>query len=796
MAAKIHIEVSGHPQGNPGDPVVHPYSVIESSAPTVYLSLTDDTGVTQYFWSFLSKPVGSIATMQNATTSNASFTPDVALAGSYLIKCSINNGATVVTNGLGFTTQVLEVRIPSAHETGEFNSLIGWDETMQDFMRKVDAQILAAGDSYWDRFDGSGSGGVGYYLMPKLSERISIPAGTKAAPSIVFSGDIDTGFWSPSAGTISTAIGNTPGIQIRRNGAELYLETYDVDDSNYKLTVLHHKEGSESPALFTVRASGTDSNDGSTLRLESVGGPTSGMATLEINAVDGSECIVDINAISNSDTITNLDLTSSTGGTPNLNILCESTGPGWATMRLACESSGYGASLVLGCKGAPGASDDEGRIQIGEYDTGKIAFLSSDIYASASWTGDYVYLIEDSAELEAYFAAYGEVSIIEAIVAAGSSGGFWQRSGTVLSPLTAGDTVRVGAGSATDVGIGFEGTNNTGMYQKSATEIGLAINGSTDSFFGRSEIGGTYGDRPSFMGEEPIGLVSYSNDSTNLGAGDLYVAALRQAASPSTPGAANLWIEAVNDNTLGTGSFVTVLAKAIETDALVDISAHISGDTEPNVLAEVDIHAYNSSTDQYTNAVVALYAEAEGGGIGLVLIGNDVTDDVGFSDAYFAAASLGWSKDYLRLSAGVNQWEEFGIYFGATESSIIFGINSAYKESLYVPTAESPLESSLGGLVIEANEGNVFDVSVTESITSIDFFGMHGPYGNLYYGRRIKIRFVFTGSYTISLSGITGGRFASGVSDISGSNGEVYIMHVDELGSSARYCRIEGPYSS
>jgi hypothetical protein len=252
----------------------------------------------------------------------------------------------------------------------------------------------------------------------------------------------------------------------------------------------------------------------------------------------------------------------------------------------------------------------------------------------------------------------------------------------------------------------------------------------------------------------------------------------------------------VNDNTLGTGSFVTVLSKAIETDALVDISSHISGATASSVLAEVDIHAYNSSTGQYTDAVVAIYSEAVNGGAGLVLIGNDVTDYVGFSDEKFASASLGWPQDYLRLSYGSSQWTEFDEYFGSTQSSILLGMNYSFKEILYNPTAATPLTSSSNVLAVNADYGNIFDVSVTENITMMTFSGMTGVYGNFYYGRRIKIRFVFSGSYTISISGVLGGRFASGVTDISGTSGEVYVMHVDDLGSSARYCRIEGPYSS
>jgi len=789
MAAKINIVVSGYPQGNPGDPIIHPYSVIESSAPTVNLSLTDDTGVNQYFWSFLGKPVGSTSTIQNATTPSASFTPDIALAGTYLVQCSINNGATVVSNGLGFTTEILEVRIPSAKETDEFDSLIGWDAAMQDFMRKVDAQIFIASDSYWSRFDGSGSGGVGYYLSPALSERVSIPAGTRAAPSVVFSNDIDTGLWSPSSGIISTAIGGTPGVQLRRNGTELFLETYDVDNSGYEFTILHHKEGAGSPATLVVRASGTDSNDGSSLSLESVGGPTSGTVNLEISAIDGSSCTLDISAVSNSNTATNLNLNSTTEGAPSLEVLCQSTGAGWATMRLACESSGYGASLILGCKGAT-----EGRLQIGEYDTGKIAFLSSDIYASASWTGDYVYLIEDSTELDAYFAAYGEVSIISALASIGGGGSLWQRTGTVLSPLTSGDTARVGAGSAADVGVGFEGTDTTGLYQKSPTEVGLAINGSTDSYFGRSEIGGTYGDRPSFMGEEPIGVVAFADDAAHAGAANLLLTA--KVTSATEADSSRVFVESKNDSENGTGAYVYIRTYAIETDAYVDISSMIEGTTAASVVAQVDINAYNSSSEQYTDAIVAIYAEAVNSGLAMVLLENSTTDIVGFSDAYFDGASLGWSADYLTVSRTIADWTVFDAIFGGAFSSLITSINCSMNEVLFSPAANTPLTSSSGALAVDGQYGNIFEVSVSENITTTTFSNMTGPYGNFYYGRRIKIRFSFGGSYTVTIAGISGGLFVSGATDIAGTVGQVYILHVDELGGGRRYCRIEGPYSS
>ena len=64
-----------------------------------------------FSWTFLSQPAGSTATLSGATTSVASFTPDV--GGTYVVQLTVNNGkltaadqCTITVNGRPFTVEV------------------------------------------------------------------------------------------------------------------------------------------------------------------------------------------------------------------------------------------------------------------------------------------------------------------------------------------------------------------------------------------------------------------------------------------------------------------------------------------------------------------------------------------------------------------------------------------------------------------------------------------------------------------------------------------------------------------
>jgi hypothetical protein len=422
MAAKINIEVTGFPLGSPGESEVHPYSVIESSSPLINLSLTDDTGVNQYFWSFVSRPLGSTVTMVNVTSPIASFSPDIGLAGTYLVQCSLNNGATVLTNGVAFTTEVMEVRIPSAKETKEFDAYAGWDPALQDFIRKVDLGIGGIGDTYWEQFAGSLIGGSGIYLKPALDERVALPAGTFAGPSLVLGGDAETGLWSRNTGEIAVTVNGYPGVTLYEMWGGLYFETYDVDDSCYEFYLSHYKESSGAPATFYVEAIGTDDNAGSSLNLWSRAGYTAGSSYVEVAAYDGTDTYVGVNAWNSSGYSSSISVLAVSEDVSTVGVSSRCMGTEWSYLRISSESTHGGASLVLSCRGKAGASVDEGRIQIGENNTGKITFWNADIYAAPSWPGDYVYLIDNFTEMDDYYSAFGEVSILNAIVQASTTG--------------------------------------------------------------------------------------------------------------------------------------------------------------------------------------------------------------------------------------------------------------------------------------------------------------------------------------------------------------------------------------
>lgn len=792
MVAKIDIVVNGYPLGNPGEPEVHPYSVIESASPLVELSLTDTTGVTQYFWSFLSKPVGSTATIQNATSAVASFNPDVGLPGTYIVQCKLNNDeSSVLTNGLGFETEFLGARIPSAHETDEFDSSIGWDGAMQDFMRKADEQIAAASETLWDRVDGTTLGGSGYYLSPGLSEKVNVPGGAVDSPSIVFEDDIDTGFWRYAEDILALSLGGTPGLQFVHLGPSTTIMSYDVEDANYGFGIGHMKtsSGLAAEGFFTVV--GTADNAGATLDLSAIAGDMVGASEILIGSVGGLTSTIEISATNAAASDSDVQILSSTNGDATIGITCSGDGVGDSIIRIRCESDYQASALILGSKGGLGSTIDEGRVQIGEFDSGCVAFQCEQIDDS-SWPQAYLYLAEDDSEVDAYYAAHGAVSILAAIASLGAS--FWQRTGTVLSPLTAGDTARVGAGSSSDVGLGFVGTDDTGFYQRATGEIGIALDGGSYAYLG------LYGTtRSSFIGEEPIGLISFDDGDSNAfnPGGDVYVSGMRLEPTPEDPSEAYLWMEAYNAETIngGTGSFTTLLSEAKETESYLEVCSWMSGDTDSDVLSVIDIYAHNGSTGSYTDAYVYIFAETENAGEAFVIIGNDTTDEVGFADADLDTSTLGWSKDYLSLCGDSSVWEAWDAIYGSS-GSILLGIVLAEREVLYIPSGVTPLTSSSGVLAVDAEYGNSFNVSVTESLSSITFSNMCTPMGTAYYGRKIKLRFVFGGSYTVPMSAFSGGLFASGASDISGTSGDVYVVHVDELGSGKRYCRIEGPYTA
>jgi hypothetical protein len=710
MAYKINIAVAGQPGGTPGDYVILPYTVIDGAAPLVTLTLVDSTGVESYFWEFISRPVDSTAVIQNATTSTATFTPDQNLPGTYLIRCKINGDQSIARNGVAFKTEVMDVRIPSAQETTQFDSVIGWDGAMQDFIRKVDAQILTAGEIYWDRFDGSGSGGVGYYLTPDLSERVSIPAGTKEAPSMVFDNDIDTGFWSPSSGIVSMSIGGDPAVRFRRSDIEdaVYIETYDVDSSTDEFHISHVSSIPSVKAKLYLESESV-STGGAQASITSTG-TSVGTSSVQISAINGSATLLSIASANSVGGAASLDLVSESVDVSDMHIKSHSLGSGWATLRISSESDLYGASLILGCKGALGASDDEGIIQIGEYDTGKIAFLSSDIYASGSWTDDYLYLIKDFSELDTFYSKYGDSSIIAAINSSGISG-------LVEDELIFGDAVG-SVDSSSD--LTWDGNLHVG------TDVYA-----TD-YFGDSLVKATTGDEDLYLACSN-GPDYAEIDLTVTTSSEFSGISIAAYSSHGETGSASLALSASVSGAVGNPSIVmqsgsgieekiTVSAAALEFTSVYDVIMDVGDDLTVTVDSDYSLTANSVAISSATNVS---FLNSEVRGFASISYNKNL---ISSSSGVVPAIDFGeTSRVHITVSENITS---FGVWTAANSSGmednlIVLRFVGSYSVSGFPATVKFEGSSSISG-----NSGDVYVIKISMVAESFLRFycEVRGPY--------------------------------------------------------------------
>lgn len=145
MTIEIVIDVSGEAAGSPGVAREFVYGKIDPTPPTVTCSLDDDTGITSYFWEFISQPVGASAVFSSSAAAAPTFTPTVSVSGTYLIKCTVNGGADFNTNALAFTTEIRAIRKPAPGETTQFSDGRGWEIAMAGMIDAFDGLTLVAG---------------------------------------------------------------------------------------------------------------------------------------------------------------------------------------------------------------------------------------------------------------------------------------------------------------------------------------------------------------------------------------------------------------------------------------------------------------------------------------------------------------------------------------------------------------------------------------------------------------------------------------------------------------------------
>lgn len=172
VSVNIVINVAGEPPGVPGQSRTFPFSKIETLSPLVTLSIENTGGVFSYLWEILKQPVGASAIFDDPTSATPSFSPTVAIDGTYIFKCTVNGGEAYQLKGLAFTSPLSALRKIAPGETTEFDDDRGYSLAYDDLINKL---------------DGGGGGGGGIFAEGSgalSSQRIS--AGMDTAGDYAF----------------------------------------------------------------------------------------------------------------------------------------------------------------------------------------------------------------------------------------------------------------------------------------------------------------------------------------------------------------------------------------------------------------------------------------------------------------------------------------------------------------------------------------------------------------------------------------------------------------------------------
>lgn len=111
----------------------------------------DDTGVSTWQWTLVSKPNDSSAALSSLTNSTTTFTPDK--YGTYLIRLIINSGEDSDQVGAGIKTEHYSFRIPAPKERTEFGIDTGWANALNDALQKIDDGYIGLGDNFQETYN-------------------------------------------------------------------------------------------------------------------------------------------------------------------------------------------------------------------------------------------------------------------------------------------------------------------------------------------------------------------------------------------------------------------------------------------------------------------------------------------------------------------------------------------------------------------------------------------------------------------------------------------------------------------
>lgn len=490
MSVDITIDVEGQSPGLPGESRDFLYSVIDGDSPTVTLSIDDDTGVTEWLWELVFKPIGSSAVLSSSTAPSPTFDATLDKAGTYLIQCTITRSAIEETERqcLSFRTEHRGFRIPAPDETIEFGSR-GWDPAMDEFVKAMDV-----GD--WLRLQSGGN----WYLVPSNDgDSIRAHDGTQALPGYAFDLDGDTGFYRPDNNILGLSLGGREHVRFYNDGSGMVMSVDGGESGEYDqwdLKILHERTHSGPPAQIQIKTiAGTN---GSQIAIHPTFTDTLSSGTAQFNAgATGGHALSTFSSLAGGD-----DIGADRNATAYLTasayhgigaLYIDMFGRDQSSIRINSRVLAANAYLDLCATGNTNTGYTGGHIRIGfnddsNYRPEHIQFHTKALQASA-WTNKYLELdrntIADWTLFKTNFG--GEISMVEAFnTLAAAAVGLWSIEGSYIYPSAGASSLSVLANGyyIEDTGI----TDPTGMAWESS-RLALYYQGNPKVFIGDNKVG-------------------------------------------------------------------------------------------------------------------------------------------------------------------------------------------------------------------------------------------------------------------------------------------------------------------
>lgn len=137
--------------------------------------------------------------------------------------------------------------------------------TTQQIANLYNSGITAAGSDTQVQFNDGGSlGGNANFTFDKTTGQIAIGAGSASAPSLIPTGDINTGVWFPAADTIAASTGGSESIRITSAG-NLGLGTFTFGTSAAKTFAIATGTAPTTGPADTIQIYSTDLSAGNTM---------------------------------------------------------------------------------------------------------------------------------------------------------------------------------------------------------------------------------------------------------------------------------------------------------------------------------------------------------------------------------------------------------------------------------------------------------------------------------------------------------------------------------------------------